>query len=75
MRSQRCSILRLDFSKLWLYNEKIYLYHGYIGQFVGQDFDSEENIQIHRFTYEDINKMIEDPAKSWMLRPFVLCIT
>lgn len=41
-------------------NEKIYLYHGYVGQFVGQDFDSEENIQIHRFTYDDINKMIED---------------
>lgn len=41
-------------------SEKIYLYHGKLGKYVGQHFDPDEKIDIYRFNLKQIEEMIKN---------------
>ncbi len=41
-------------------SERIYLYYGKEGEYVGQHLDTDERINVYEFTLEEIEKMIRD---------------
>lgn len=41
-------------------DERIYLYYGTVGKYVGQHLDKDERINLEKYTYEEIEQMIKD---------------
>lgn len=40
-------------------DEKIYLFHGKLGSYVGQNLDEEEKLCLHRFSLASLNQLVD----------------